>query len=364
MGSPTITRIRLGGFGALALAVAMALAAPLTLPPAVQADSLPTTQTLGESNLSWQQRFLGIVPIVKPNPKDPIVVTVNGTPITATQVDEYSKTEAQLINATSTDETNAVWKDATENLIYRELLLQEANRRKITIPDAEVAQRAREYQVAGAGGEAVAVGGAPDAQLMDVARGSMEIEKMLDDEFRAHHVTPTEQHIQQYYDEHKDRFVKDPGEVQLSHIAIKLPPDATDAQKAAAEKKIRAIYAEALKTKDFAALARKDSDDDKSAPKGGDLGYFRPGQLPPVVDEEVFATPVGQLTPIIASNLGYSFIKVTARRGTTTAALSEIKPKIAMALLSFNEEAVVKAMLKQLSMKSKIEFRKPPGSAA
>ena len=356
------TRLRTVAPAPQAAALALAVLA-LMLAPAAHADSLPGPQTLGESNLSWQQRFLGIVPMVKPNAKDPVVVMVNGTPITVTQIDEYSKTEAQLINATSTEETNAVWKDATENLINRELLLQEAQRRKITIPDAEVAQRAREFQVAGASGETVQeAGSAPDADLMDVARGMLEVEKMLDEEFRAHHVTPTPQQIQQYYDEHKDRFVKDPGEVRISHIAVKLPPDPTDAQTAAADKKIQALYAEALKTKDFAALARKDSDDTESAAKGGDLGYFRPGQLPPSVDKQVFTTPVGHLTPVFTSNMGPSFILVTARRGTTIAPLSEVQSKIAMALLSFNEEAVVKAMLKQLAKKSKIEYRKPPGS--
>ncbi len=68
-------------------------------------------------------------------------------------------------------------------------------------------------------------------------------------------------------------------------------------------------------------MAKENSEDSESAAKGGDLGYFRPGQLPPVVDKVVFATPVGQLTEILESNLGYSFIKVIARRGETIAPL-------------------------------------------
>ena len=79
-----------------------------------------------------------------------MVVTVNGAPITAAEIADYAKTEAQMINATSTEESKAVFRDASENLINRQLLLQEAARRKITIPDAEVAQRAREFQIGGA----------------------------------------------------------------------------------------------------------------------------------------------------------------------------------------------------------------------
>ena len=101
-------------------------------------------------------------------------------------------------------------------------------------------------------------GNAPDQILLDQVRGSMEIEKMLDEEFQKHKVAPSEQEIQRYYDEHKDLFVQDPGEVRLSHIAIKLPPNATDAQKAEGMKRITKLRDEALKTKDFAALAKEE----------------------------------------------------------------------------------------------------------
>jgi peptidyl-prolyl cis-trans isomerase C len=321
---------------------------------------------LGESGLNWQQRFLGILPLVKPDPKDAVVVTVNGAPITAAEISDYAKTEAKMIGASSTEETKAVFRDASENLINRQLLLQEAARRKVTVADGEVAQRAREFQVAGAEGQTVAptTSSAPDPQLLNAVRGSMEIEKMLDDEFRAHHVQPTDAQIQQYYDEHRDLFVKDPGEVQIAHIAVKLPSNATDAQKKAAEAKIIKLYKEAQKTKDFAAFAKQNSEDTESAAKGGDLGYFRPGQLPPTVDKMVFSTPVGQFTQIVESNIGYSFIKVVARRGETLAPLSEVKAKIAMFILDENEDAVVKAMLRKIAKGTKIQFKDTPAQTS
>lgn len=327
------------------------------------ATTHPAAQ-LGESGLSWQQRFLGILPLVKPNPKDPVVVTVNGAPITAAEIADYAKTEARMINATSTEESRAVFRDASENLINRQLLLQEAEKRKIAIPDGEVAQRAREFQVAGAGGQPVTSGGAPDAQLMNAVRGSMEIEKMLDDEFRTHHVPPTDAQIKQYYDEHRDLFVKDPGEVQIAHIAVKFPKNATDAQKKAATAKVIKLYKEAQKTRDFAALAKQNSEDTESAAKGGDLGYFRPGQLPPVVDKMVFSTPVGHLTQIVESNIGYSFIKVVARRGETIAPLPEVKAKIAMFILDENEDMVVKGLIKKIAKGAKVEFKSLPKESA
>ena len=334
----------------------VAIAAALASAPYAHA------QQQQSSGLSWQQRFLGILPLVKPDAKDPVVVTVNGATITVAEVKDYAKTEQRLINANTTEETRAVFKDAMENLISRQLLIQEAERRKIKIPDAELAQRAREFEVQGLGGETMAsTGNAPDQILLDQVRGSMEIEKMLDEEFQKHKVAPSEQDIQRYYDEHKDLFVQDPGEVRLSHVALKLPPNATDAQKADGMKRITKLRDEAVKTKDFATFAQKNSEDTATASKGGDLGYFTKGQLPPVVDQLAFSTPVGHVSNILESNLGFSFLKVTDRRGASYAPLSSVKAKIAMVLLDYNQEYIVKGMLKGLAKDAKIKFSKLPG---
>ncbi|MGH7812600.1 MAG: peptidylprolyl isomerase [Candidatus Binataceae bacterium] len=332
-----------------------AIAAVLLIAPIAQSE-----QVVGGSGLEWQQRFLGILPLVKPDIKDPVVVTVDGVPITLGQIDDYARAESKLIGSASSGEDRAVWKDAMENLVNRELLLLEAKRRKLAVSDAEAAVRAREFDVSG--GNGAPGGGAPDQQLIAAVRGSMEIEKLLDGEFRAHHVEPTEAQIKHYYGHHLDLFVKDPGWVRISHIAVKLPPNPTKAERAAALKKIRKLRAMALKTKDFAALAKKYSEDPESASKGGDLGTFTPGQLPPDVDKAVFSTPAGGLTTIFESDLGDSFIKVTARRAETYAPLSEVKAKIATVLQGYNEEDVVKAMLKKLAKPAKIKFERPPNA--
>jgi parvulin-like peptidyl-prolyl isomerase len=192
----------------------------------------------------------------------------------------------------------------------------------------------------------------------------MLIEKMLDAEFSKSNVRPTDAQIKQYYDEHKDLFVKDPGEVELAHIAVRLPPHATDRQKKEAWEKIMKLRKEAQSTKDFAALAKKTSDDEVSASKGGDLGSFRRGQLPPVVEKQAFNTPAGKISDVIESNLGYSFMKVVSRRGITYQSVKEVKPKIAMVLLEYNQDFVVKSLLRTLNKKAKIDFKKPADRTA
>jgi parvulin-like peptidyl-prolyl isomerase len=292
------------------------------------------------------------------------VATVNGTPITLAQVDSFAKTEARMINATSTAETRATWQDALENLVNRTLLIQEAQRRGVKVSEMEVAQRARMFEVAGVNGQSVSQTAAPDPLLLKQVEQSMQIERMLDDIFKTEKVAPTEKQIEDYYQQHKDLFISDPGDVRISHIAVRLPPNPTEEQKRAAVERISKLYEAARATKDFAALARQSSDDSVSAPKGGDLGYFRPGQLPPVVEKQAFSTPTGGLSQIIASNIGYSFMKITDRRGATYLPFKDARSKIALVILDYNQDEAVKALLRRLRHQAKIEFIKSPAPAS
>ncbi len=322
--------------------------------------SLSPAQTLGQAKLDWRQRFLGILPLVKPDAKDPVIAVADGKQITLAQVDSYAKTEARLINATTTNETRAVWRDALDNLVNRTLLAEEARRRKIQVPEQEVAARARGFHITSASGETVASNGAPEQQMLEEVGDSLRIERMLDEIFKTAKVAPTKAQIEKYYNDHKDLFVSDPGQVRISHIAVKIPPNATPDLKRVAEQRINKLYKDAAKAKDFAALARENSDDAQSAQKGGDLGYFRPGQLPPVVEKQAFATKVGHLSSIIASNIGYSFMKVTERSDAKYAALKDVRSKIALVLLNYNEDDAVRDLLRKLHKNAKIEFRNPP----
>lgn len=65
---------------------------------------------------------------------------------------------------------------------------------------------------------------------------------------------------------------------------------------------------------DFAMLARAHSDDQSSAPDGGELGWVSPGELPPVVHEVIRDLPTGQLSEPFRSPMGWHLIEVLERR--------------------------------------------------
>ncbi len=91
-----------------------------------------------------------------------------------------------------------------------------------------------------------------------------------------------------------------------------------------AEKKINGIKAqldatpEAEKAAKFAELA-KESSDCPSGAKGGDLGFFKHGQMVPEFDKAAFELPVGKISDIVKTGFGYHLILVTDKKAAVEA---------------------------------------------
>ncbi|MCF7791358.1 MAG: peptidylprolyl isomerase [Victivallales bacterium] len=101
----------------------------------------------------------------------------------------------------------------------------------------------------------------------------------------------TKEDAKEFYEENKETFFKKPETVTASHILIKpvFEKDGKkiDKKKAWAEAKAKAdkIYKEVKAGKDFAKLAKKNSDG-PSSKNGGKLGSFQKGQMVPAFETE------------------------------------------------------------------------------
>jgi peptidyl-prolyl cis-trans isomerase C len=106
------------------------------------------------------------------------------------------------------------------------------------------------------------------------------------------------------------------SEVHARHILVKTEQEAKD------------LIAELGKGGDFIALAKKHSTGPSGA-NGGDLGFFRAGQMVPAFSEAAFAMEKGAVskTPV-KTQFGWHVIKVEDRRTAKAPAVDEVREKL------------------------------------
>ncbi len=142
-------------------------------------------------------------------------------------------------------------------------------------------------------------------------------------------VTVSAEEVQKFYEQNKARFTSD-EERRASHILIKAPADMPAAEKAKAKAKAEELLAEARKNPaGFAELAKKESQDEFSAPKGGDLEFSgRGGFISKPFEEVVYALKKGEIGNVLQSDFGYHVIMLTDVRGGVVRPFDEVKAGI------------------------------------
>lgn len=123
----------------------------------------------------------------------------------------------------------------------------------------------------------------------------------------------SEADIQQYYNTHQQQF-QVPEEVRVRHILISVPAKADAKTVAAAKAKAEGILAQLHNGANFAALAKKYSDDPGSKAQGGELGYIQHGATVPEFDKTAFSLQPGQTSGVIRTQFGFHILQVEDRQ--------------------------------------------------
>ncbi len=134
--------------------------------------------------------------------------------------------------------------------------------------------------------------------------------------------------IKDYYEKNSARYVTK-EQRKASHILINAAAKASDAEKKAAKEKADALFAQVSKNpKDFADLAKKNSQDPGSAANGGDLGLFARGAMVKPFEDAAFGAKVDDIVGPVLSDFGYHIIRVTAIQPEKGKSLAEVTPEI------------------------------------
>jgi peptidyl-prolyl cis-trans isomerase D len=133
-------------------------------------------------------------------------------------------------------------------------------------------------------------------------------------------MTATPEEVQARYRANQQMY-STPEQVRASHILFKTEgkDDAT------VKKTAEAVLARAKAGQDFAALAKKYSDDDQTKDRGGDLDYFSRNAMAKEFEDAAFSLQPGQISDLVKTSFGYHIIKVTDRKAASTRSLDDVR---------------------------------------
>lgn len=147
----------------------------------------------------------------------------------------------------------------------------------------------------------------------------------IDDFLKTVEVSPEE--VQEEYEYNREDY-RIPKRVNVSHILIKGNGDNGEKGVEEARKKAEEILDQAKAGEDFASLAKKYSEDESSAQKGGSIGWVREGEVVSEYVDVAFSLDKGEISQLVETDEGFHIVKVTDVEEERIETLSEVEGKI------------------------------------
>ncbi|MCG6877976.1 MAG: peptidylprolyl isomerase [Deltaproteobacteria bacterium] len=289
------------------------------------------------------------------------VAVVNGDVITRTDLEhavDFGKRQAmQQGKPLNEEQLGALEKETLDKLIGIELLYQASVKAGNKVDDKQVDEKFAQFKKRFPNDEALKKTmeewHVTEADMKAELKKGMVTEAFVVKNF-VDKTTVPEAEVKAYYDSHP-QFFKQPEKVKASHILIKVKPDATEAEKAEAMKKIDKAQEKLKKGDDFAEVA-KTSSEGPSASKGGDLGYFGRGQMVKPFEDVAFSLEPGKVSDVVKTQFGYHLIKVVDKKPESTIPFETVKPRIEQFLKQQEVQKEVKKYIDNLRKDAKVEI--------
>ncbi|MBI4776480.1 MAG: SurA N-terminal domain-containing protein [Deltaproteobacteria bacterium] len=293
----------------------------------------------------------GLLGAEGPDPE--VVCRVNGDPVTRNELqrmldDALARRRLQQEIDVGEPGSKEIERPALQKLVHRRLLLQEADRRNLTVTEKELEHalkilRSRFQDLRGFG-EWMKERGLDDQSLFDMVRAQVLMAKvwaaLVED------VRVPEERIEAYYEAHKTNLTIG-EEVRLRIIAVE--------SNAAAEE----ILAALRKGASFGRLARTKSLGMLAA-QGGDTGWVDARTLPQPLHETVGLLKAGDVGgPMEKSADEFLVVGLQGRRPLLAKSLIEARSEIERRLLPEKQQEAIEAWLIEQEKKSNIEVLLP-----
>ncbi|WP_232507773.1 peptidylprolyl isomerase [Ghiorsea bivora] len=145
-------------------------------------------------------------------------------------------------------------------------------------------------------------------------------------------------------------------EVHARHILIKVPDSADMNTQMKIRQRAEKIAKEMQGVSDKAfAVRAKELSQGPSASRGGDLGWFKPGQMVPAFDQVVFTMKAGETSGVVETQFGLHIIRVVEKRKVNPNAFEARKAEIEQRLIEAEMQQQVPRWLNSLKEQAQIK---------
>ena len=235
-------------------------------------------------------------------------------------------------------------RDLLERLIDRRLLLQEVRKRRITL-DPKLVEASmslvREGYPDGGVDDQLKAKGRDMEHYRRETEVSLTIARLLKQEV-VDRIAISREDIEKHYTQNRERFMR-PEEVRVRQIVTREKEQAEELRK------------QILHGAKFEELASKNSLGPE-ATKGGDLGYFPRGRMPPEIEEVCFKLWAGsKASKVIESPYGFHLFQLVDKRPARELSLDDARTEIERALLDARTKEAERFFIRSLREQASIE---------
>lgn len=251
-------------------------------------------------------------------------------------------------------------KGAMDMIIFEELVYQDAERRKVTVPAAKLDRAMVEFKKQFSS-EAefqqylkIEHGGSM-RDLREKIRRAIIIEEQLNAQVAAK-AKVTDAQVRSFYDSNTRTFTS-PETVSIQTISIVIPDNATPKQDAEAHQRAEDALKKAQAAKnyeEFGLLAEKVSQDDWRVMMGDHKALPR-GKMPASIEKVAFSMKPGEVSDLIRMENSWCIVRVNAHNMPKTIPYDQIQAQVKKDLQAQKTEQLRSALATRLKKTATIE---------
>jgi parvulin-like peptidyl-prolyl isomerase len=252
------------------------------------------------------------------------------------------------------------FRKALDQMIEEQLIVDAANEAKLEVDEGEV-QKAldevkRQNKLTDAQLEA-----ALKTQGANVAEYKRDVRRQIL-RLRAINVI-VRPRVQVSDDEVKAKYEKLSGqsavvtEVHIRHILLALPEKPSPADLDLVRRKAGDLVSRVRAGEDFAAIAQQVSTDAQTKASGGDLGWYKRGELPTEWEEILFTMEPGEVRGPIQGPRGLHVFLLVENKKESVRPFAEVKDQLKDQLFQEEMEKQTKVWLQELRKKAHVEVK-------